>query len=249
MRKIVIKEEQVLPLLKEGKSYQEIAEITGFTRNSIGRFCRKHYGLLEDRGKSTRQSINITNKQKEILFGSLLGDCCLAKHTKTYRGHIVHSVKQLEYAKWLHKELSNIAGKFRFIKVKAGEKIYDECQFTIRPNLELDILYKSFYEDFNGRKDIPYNLTLLTPLAIAIWFMDDGFLLNNGHSKSLGFSTCSFSRTGLRRLQKFLKENYNIETIIRRNNYLIVKRKSAKTLKDIISNYIIPTMKYKIDLD
>ena len=79
--------------------------------------------------------------------------------------------------------------------------------------------------------------------------MDDGFLLDNGHSKTLGFSTCNFSLDGLLRIQKYLKETYNIETIIRKNFYLIVKKSSAMLLKNLISDYIIDSMKYKVSLD
>lgn len=78
--------------------------------------------------------------------------------------------------------------------------------------------------------------------------MDDGFLLDNGHSKTLGFSTCSFSLDGLLRLQKYLEDTYQVKTIIRKNFYLIVRRKSVNTLKDLINPYIIDSMKYKIAL-
>lgn len=249
MGRIRIKKDVVLSLLSNGKNYEEIASIVGVAKNSIGRFCRKNFGLLDDRGKAKRQRIELTQKQKEILFGGLLGDMCIQKHLKNYRGSIIHSVKQLEYAQYLHKELNNIVGIFRFIKVKANNNFYDECQFSIKPNLNLEFFYKEFYENFNNKKDIPYNLELLTPLAIAIWFMDDGFLLNNGHSKTLGFSTCNFSLEGLLRIQKYLEENYNIKTIIRKNFYLIVKKESALTLKNLIDPYIINSMKYKVNLD
>ena len=246
---IRIKKDAVLSLLNEGKNYGEIASIIGVTRNSMGRFCRKNFGLLEDRGKSQRQSIELTEKQQEILFGGLLGDICIQKHCKNYRGNIVHSIKQLEYAQYLYKELNNIVGIFRFIKVKANNNIYNECQFSIRPNLNLKSFYENFYGDFNGKKDIPYNLKLLTPLAIAVWFMDDGFLIDNGHSKTLGFSTCNFTLDGLQRIKKYLEETYSIKTIIRKNSYLIVKRESALTLKNLIIPYIIDSMKYKVNLD
>lgn len=248
MQRIRIKKEIVNSLLKEGKNYDEIAQIIGVTKNSVGRFCRKHYGCLEDRGKSTRQSIDITDIQKQILFGGLLGDFCLSPHNKTFRGLVNHSIKQIEYAKYLHNSLNNITGKFREIKVKANNKIYDECSFTIKPNTQLESLYNDFYKDFRGKKDVPYNLSLLTPLAISIWFMDDGFLIDNGHSKTLGFSTCGFSLDGILRLQKYLKEQYSIETIVRKNFYLIVKKSSSFTLRDLISPYIIDSMKYKISL-
>ena len=248
MQRVRIKKEAVDTLLIEGKNYSEIAKIIGVNKSSIGRFYRKYYGCLEDRGKSTRQNINISDTQKQILFGGLLGDFCITTHNKTFRGVVNHSIKQLEYAKYLHDSLNNIVGVFRQIKVKANNKLYDECSFTIRPNIQLKSLYNSFYKDFGGKKDVPYDLSLLTPLAISIWFMDDGFLVNNGHSRTLGFSTCSFSLEGLIRLQNFLKEQYNIETIIRKNFYLIVKKESANTLKDLISPYIIESMNYKIDL-
>jgi recombination protein RecA len=249
MQRIRIKKDVVDSLLKEGKNYNEIAQIIGVTRSSAGRFCRKYYGCLTDRGKATRQSIPISNIEQQILFGGLLGDFCLSPHNKTFRGLVNHSIRQIEYAKYLHNTLNNITGVFRYIKVKANNKIYDECSFTIKPNIQLETLYNDFYGDFGGKKDVPYNLSSLTPLAIAIWFMDDGFLLNNGHSKTLGFSTCNFSLEGLLRLQKFLKEKYSIETIIRKNFYLIVKKSSALTLYNLISPSIIDSMKYKIALD
>lgn len=249
MRRIINKTEFDI-LLNSGKTYSEIAEILNFTTNSIGRFYRKHYGILTDRGKSIRQSINITQQQKEIIFGSLLGDMHIQKHNKNYRGNVVHSYKQENYAKHIYNLLSPLVGKFRYVKVKASNKIYDENAFVIRPNLQLKEFYDIFYEKFNGKKDVPYNLDLLTPQAIAIWFMDDGFLLKNDHnSKSLGFSTCSFSEEGLIRLHNFLQNKYNIETIIRKNNYLIVRKKSAQRLKSIIEPFIIDEMKYKINLD
>lgn len=242
-----IKKEQVQKLKEEGKTYREISEILGFSYNSIARFCRKRFGILSDRGKSTRQNIEVNEKQKEILFGSLLGDACLVKHNKTFRGSVIHSWKQYEYIVYLHQQLESLCGILAKRSVKVNNKIYQEWAFAIRPNLSLEPFYQIFYEDFAGKKDIPKDLSLLTPQAIAIWFMDDGFLLDNGHSKTLGFSTCSFSLDGLMRLQQYLYNRYNIETIIRKNFYLIVRRKNAKTLVNLIKPYLINSMLYKID--
>lgn len=233
-------------LINEGFTYQQIADRLNVKRSSVGRFCRKHFGLLQDRGKSTRQSLPITDRQYEILFGSLLGDLCIAKHKKTFRGSITHSIKQTDYIQYLHNELSTISGELRNINVNIKDKVYKELCFTLRPNLMLKNLYNNFYAEFNGKKDVPFNLDKLTPLAIAIWFMDDGFLIDNGHSKTLGFSTCSFSLSGLLRLQEYLQHNYCINTIIRKNFYLVVKRDSYETLKNLISPYIIDSMKYKL---
>lgn len=247
MRNIIDKD-LVKKLYDEGKSYEEISKILGFSTSSIGRCYRKNFGILKDRSRNVRQNIQLTQAQKEILFGGLLGDFCLVKHVKNYRGSVAHSIKQENYAKFLHSKLNSIVGKFRYTKVKANNKIYDECQFTLRPNLQLESFYNSFYNDFNGKKDVPYDLSLLTPLAIAIWFMDDGFLINNGHSQTLGFSTCSFSLEGLIRLQNYLKTKYDIDTIIRRNFYLVVRQKDAQKLASLIRPYIIKEMYYKLGI-
>ena len=247
MRKIIDKD-LVKKLYDEGKSYKEIAEILGFSIPSIGRCYRKNFGNLKDRSRNVRQNIPLTQEQKEILFGGLLGDFCIVKHIMNYRGAINHSIKQENYAKFLHLKLNSLVGRFRYIKVKVNNKIYDECQFTLRPNLQLESFYNSFYKDFNGKKDVPYDLSLLTPLAIAIWFMDDGFLINNGHSQTLGFSTCNFTLEGLLRLQNYLKITYNIDTIIRKNFYLIVKKKDSQKLVSLIQPYMIIEMYYKLGI-
>ena len=247
MRKIIDKD-LVKKLYDEGKSYEEISKILGFSTSSIGRCYRKNFGILKDRSRNVRQSIQLTQDQKEILFGGLLGDFCIVKHVKNYRGAVNHSIKQESYAKFLHSKLKPLVGQFRYIKVKTNNKIYDECQFTIRPNLQLESFYNCFYKDFSGKKDVPYDLTLLTPLAIAVWFMDDGFLINNGYSQTLGFSTCSFSLDGLIRLQDYLKSKYNIDTIIRKNFYLIVRQKSAQKLASLIQPYMIEKMYYKLGI-
>lgn len=245
MRKVIDKNE-VIKLVKEGRSYDEIATILRFTKSSIGRFCRKHFGLLEDRGKSTRQKIDILDVQKEIIFGSLLGDMCLQKHSKTFRGSECHSVKQKEYLVYKHSLLKPLVGIIRDETTIINGKSYFKNAFSIRPNTNLEYFYNVFYKDFNGKKDVPFKLDLLTPRAIAFWFMDDGFLINNEHSETLGFSTCSFSLEGLLRLQEKLDKDYNIKTIIRKNFYLVIKRNSATQLSSLIKPYIIKEMQYKL---
>lgn len=80
-------------LFDRGLNYESIAKELSVTKTSVGRAYRRNFGTLDDRGKSRRQSIEISEIQKQILFGSLLGDAHISKHSKTYRGCIIHSVK------------------------------------------------------------------------------------------------------------------------------------------------------------
>ena len=236
---------QLKELVDLNYQYGEISKIMGFTETSLCRCYTKNYGQKSDRASSYRQAIVLTKEQEEIIFGSLLGDMALQKHTKTYRGSESHSIKQKEYALYKKNLLNPLCGNLRYFTVKAGGKEYQEVGFSIRPNIKLEFLYHAFYG--MGKKDVPEDLSLLTPRAIAFWFMDDGFKVS-GNGKMLGFSTCSFTLDGLLRLKKHLKETYNIESIIRKNFYLIIKAKDCQKLITLIKPYMIEEMYYKIDI-
>lgn len=232
-------------LIDQNKTYEEISQIMGFNETSLCRHYTKHFGKKEDRASAYRQKIPITQEQKEIIFGSLLGDMCISKHVKNYRGAETHSIKQANYADSKRSLLIPLVGKPIVGQTVINNKTYNKRTFTLRPNLNLEEFYNSFYIGENNKKDVPHNLSLLTPRAIAFWFMDDGFVVTHG-KHLLGFSTCSFSLEGLQRLQKYLQDTYNIETIIRKNFYLIVKAKDCKKLADMIKPYMIESMYYKL---
>ena len=233
--------------VEEGKSYEEISKIMKFRESSLCRCYTKNFGVRKDRGASYRQRLTITREQEEIIFGSLLGDMCIAKHANNYRGLETHSVKQEAYIKYKQALLYPLCGVLLDAKTKIGDKIYNKKMFSIRPNLNLKKFYEMFYYRENHKKDVPKNLSLLTPRAIAFWFMDDGFHVSNS-KKSLGFSTCSFSLEGLLRLQKYFSKVFKIDTIIRKNFYLIIRANSYETFCNLVKPYIIPSMLYKLGI-
>ena len=94
---------------------------------------------------------------------------------------------------------------------------------------------------YSGKKRIPDNLSLLTPLAIAIWFMDDGT-----KQFSYKIATDSFEKVDIQRLQEFLKMEWNIETTIQWDNGLYIRSKSKEEFKKLIEPYVIESMKYKL---
>lgn len=237
-----IKVEQVEPLLRRGFSYQQIANELGVKKQSIGFFCRRHFGKLEDKGKFVRNNSPLTQIQKEVIFGSLLGDCNIHKHRNTYEGRINHSIKQLSYAEYMKSLLGGICSDIRFTSKSLNNKIYQQCSFDIKNNFALKELYDLFY--YRGKKDIPIDLSLLTPRALAFWFMDDG---SKSSKHSIEIATCSFSLDGLFRIQSFLKEKYNIETIIRKDFRLYICTESSTRFKNLILPYIHGSMLYKLN--
>lgn len=196
--------------------------------------------------KYFNKAVELTQEEKEIIFGGLLGDMSLQlKGTlKSPRGKIEHGYKQEEYVKYKHKLLNNIALPIR--KYTKYDKRFKNPNYTcyyfgIKTNPNLFEFYNTFYPE--SKKRIPEELELLSPLAIAIWFMDDG----SKEGKSVKISTQSFIKEDLLRLTNHLQIKYNLEFIIRKDNSLYLRLNSFERFKELILKNIPKSMRYKLE--
>ena len=238
--------EWIKQLVQQGKSYKEVVQITGFNKNSVYGWCLKHFGKLKDFQGSRRQAIPITQEQKEYIFGTMLGDGnlrLLGKHKNTVFGRTNHSLKQLSYCAHKQEILYNLTYSVKQHEVynKDYNKIYQKCYFCFKPNTELLPFYYNFYGNHNI-KDIPQDLSLLTPKALAWWFMDDGYASSGC---SISIATCSFSLEGLLRLKDFLKKTYDLNIEIQKDFKIYFHKESAIKFYNLTKDYIIKDMLYK----
>ena len=230
-------------LFQEGKSYKEIANILGYNRNSVSGWGIRTHGKLPDKLRSRRQSIPITQEQREFLFGTLMGDgnlCLFGKHKNTVFGRTNHCLEQEKYC--IHKEkiLQPLVYQTKYTSKKVDGKEYQSCYYCVKPNTNLLDMYYMFYK--NGKKDVPEDLSLLTPKAMAWWFMDDGTASSRC---SISIATCSFSLDGLLRLKDFLKRQYDIDITIQKDFKIYFSSKSAIKFYNLVKDYIIDEMLYK----
>ena len=109
---------------------------------------------------------------------------------------------------------------------------------------------KAFYVE--RVKIIPKNISdiLKNDLSLAVWFMDDG----NGYldRDAYRISTYAFGLEGNLLLQNCLKENFGLYTNLHRDRkgfqlYFPMKNGCAFKFKNLIAQYIIQKMKYKIE--
>ena len=100
----------------------------------------------------------------------------------------------------------------------------------------------------NGIKIVPSNIgDFLTPLALAIWIMDEGGKVNKG----LNLATNSFTYSECLFLVKVLFENFNLKASVQSagapNQYHIyIWKESMPLLREIVLPYVHSSMKYKI---
>lgn len=182
---------------------------------------------------------SLTNEQKSIVSGTLLGDGTLRKRKNTLL-EINHSAKQKDYVFWLYSRLSSFVltpPKLR----KSGINRFS-FRFTTKSMFELNDFYYSFYM-FRGMKIVPRKLTL-DPLSIAIWFMDDG----SKDRDSYYLNTQQFSIDDQEFLLSILKNFglYGALNVDKQYFRIRLYKSSVQRFNNIINPYIIQSMRYKI---
>jgi recombination protein RecA len=192
----------------------------------------------------------LTEVQRSIIVGKLLGDGHLSSQTKgkTYVLKIERSISQKAYVDWQYQNLINLVGAPPRIKLKSRYgKLSQNYKFDTLSYSSFRFFGQSFYQ--NGKKKIPLIIgKLLTPLALSVWFMDDGSIKSNSH-RALILNTQCFREADLKRLQEALIVNFGIETVLRKQKdgkQIYILSQSVEKFIEIISPNLLPSMKYKL---
>jgi|SRR5882724_506806 len=166
--------------------------------------------------KSTLVSIENNNKITEILFGSLLGDGKLEMGPRAInpRFGFIQGEKNKEYFLFLFNEFSLLcSAKYRehtYFDIRTG-KYYNSLNFWTKSVPLLTEFYNIFY--INKVTVVPNKneLSLLSPLALAHWIMQDG---SRGTSKGLYICTDSFTQKDVKLLVDYISNRYKISCSI-----------------------------------
>ena len=195
--------------------------------------------------------IHISKRQKEIIVGKLLGDGHLETQTqgRSYRLKIEHSILQKAYVDWLYQELKSLAASPPQMKEQmVCGRVYQKYWFNTVATPSLRFFAQQFYHE--RKKVVPKMIMRwLTPIALAVWYMDDGSIKSKHHQAKI-INTQSFSRADIELLMRALKERYGIESKRRaqkEGEQIYVLSKTIDTFRNVIGSYVLPSMRYKID--
>ena len=193
----------------------------------------------------------VSKHLKEILVGKLLGDAHLETQNngKTYRFKFEHSEKQKEYIFWLYKRLEKFCGTSPRIKTGTRNgKTYKKYFFQTKSFPNFVFFGKQFYED--KKKVIPKRIIrkLLTPLSVAVWFMDDGSV-KSGDTNGRLFNTQGFSKKEVSLLSETLNNKFNLHTYLRKQKegyQIFVPAQDAVVFYNLIRSFVLPMFQYKL---
>lgn len=157
----------------------------------------------------------LTQEQKDIVLGSLLGDASVKGDSKsevatyTFCQGTVHA----DYFKDIHSKLANITNGNPPIQRtyfdKRYTKEYFSLSFVTKSIASLYPYFKLFYNVENGSiKVIPNCISeLLTARALAYWIGDDGMYVKGG---GLTLCTDCFTESEVLLLKSVLETKFNL---------------------------------------
>lgn len=199
----------------------------------------------------------LSKEQKSLLIGLLIGDGTISSN---YVFKLSHSIEQREYLEWKVSLLNKLGIKNNGIKEYISSCGYNTgkgvlySQMSVIPTIKA--LRRTVYipkKTFTRRL-----LNWLTPLGIAIWYMDDGHInVNTSKQRSsiqhtIKIATCVDENT-IEMIIQYFQEVWNVKFrkfSEGKETFSIASSSEddCKKFIDIVKPYIeqVPSMLYKI---
>ena len=193
--------------------------------------------------------ISLSKEQQSVLYGTILGDGYLQKTGKmNARLRLEHGYKQKEYLLWKIMMLKPLfQGKPKYLERihPKTKRTYKYWRHQSQSTPYLGKLRKIFYPD--GKKVIPENLGVyITPLMLAVWYMDDGYYYQRDKCSYLYLGNVSEKEANV--VSSAILEKFNIATRvkIKKQGFAIYFSPcESQKLKAIIKSYTIDYFNYK----
>lgn len=199
--------------------------------------------------KEYKKDLKLNSIQRQIIVGTLLGDTHLASYNGlNYSLMFQHGLSQKSYIEWKYSYFKDWVLTPPKVKDQiVNGKLYKKVWFNTVSHVALRFYGRLFYH--HGKKVIPPIISkLLTPLGLAVWFMDDGSIKSKEH-RALILNTQCYSDKDLRLLQKMLLRKFGIKTKLRKQKegqQIYILSETVARFIEVIKPYIIPQMEYKL---
>ena len=176
---------------------KEIGAQYGVSQVCVNRH-RKKWGI-PTLGKTGRLSASLpdalTDAQEQVLVGSLLGDGWMTGSSDRAAQFCEgHCLKQEQYLRWKGDILGIFLSSYRRTQKREANKVFDAVAFSTHSCEVLRPYYDLFYPAPERERVFPADLhKRMTPLVLAVWFMDDGNVTAQGDPR-IAFGLDDLSR-------------------------------------------------------
>jgi LAGLIDADG DNA endonuclease family/NADH-Ubiquinone oxidoreductase (complex I), chain 5 N-terminus len=195
-----------------------------------------------------------------MIIGSTLGESHLERRPNGIGTRVIfeQSNNNVEYLMWFHNYLSSrgycsyTKPKLK-IRIKQKGKVVYQYRISSYTFSSFNWIHEMFYKLIDNKyiKIVPLNIEeYLTPIALAILFVDDGSSVNKGAR----MATNCFTFEEVNFLCKVLKIKYNIiakpnKCCKNRGHIIYIHVNSMKLFTNLIKPYLLPSLYYKLGSD
>jgi len=184
-----------------------------------------------------RAGQQLSPNEHDVILGSLLGDGSMRRKRNALL-EINHCAAQKDYVDWKYDRLRRLVATPPKARATNGGRI--AYRFVTLSLPCLTPYHTAFYA--TGRKVVPE--LELSPLALAVWFMDDG----SRSRSSVYLNTQQFVRQDQERLIHALTALGVKSTLNRDKSYerIRIRTKSIGRFVSLIAPHMLPVMLYKL---
>ena len=204
----------------------------------------------------TAEKYLLSDQQLQVVLGALMGDGNLSPNRRDRSGtrfRMGHGAKQAAYLDWKTSLLANI-GHSRTVNAK-GAVFAD---FT--PLAELAELHDAVYFG-DGKKHLTWEyLKSLTPLALAVWYLDDGSFTvrpkgvqqrTAGGTGRIEIVVEAMSPGSRDRLVRYLRDTRKLDVQLvtkgaRQVSAIRFTTAATEKFQQLVARYVHPSMDYKL---
>ena len=198
----------------------------------------------------------LSGQQMELILGALMGDGNLSPNLRGRSGtrfRMGHGAKQAAYLDWKVSLLGNIG--YALSSNAKGAVFAD-----LTPLPELAELREAVYFG-DGKKHLSWEyLKALTPLALAVWYMDDGCFTvrskgvqerTQGGTGRIEICVQAMSPGSRERLAGYLRDTHQLDVKVvtrgsRSQAILQFTTAASEKFQKLVAPYIHPSMEYKL---
>lgn len=191
-----------------------------------------------------------------VLLGHMLGDCSVKYDASKDQAYMSFEWGNKSYAWFVYNTLFDYVLSAPRVQTRVnalGNTVTTNCFQTVTlPSLA--VFHHLFIE--SGVKTVPVGLIqhLLTPLALAIWFMDDGGQTDyrQGHGHGVQLNTQGFTFDTVANMVTELNNKYNLDCWMRilQNKggkpIIVIPSKSYPKFYNLVKDHIDASMMHKL---
>jgi recombination protein RecA len=196
--------------------------------------------------------LSLSEEQKSVVLGTLLGDGCIHLPRSEWRVQarliMVHSLDQREYFMYKYSMLRPHMGSVGIIKNGGwGGQLIRASSLT---HPYWTGLYHLIYEGRRKKVSPAWLREITHPIGLAVWYMDDGGLTGGLRTVS-EISTNAFTFEENQLLVRWLEKSWgvgcHVAPDVRHDQYYILLNSAGRDrFFDLIRPFVIPSMQYKL---